>query len=86
MSFCFNTLFLGVLVAVGGYSTAARCGFWKPLSRHPPTVHSGRYIVASYNYFLLRKCNTVNFVIVNHERNQRSGKLTVKGEKCSASE
>lgn len=46
MSFYFNTLFL--LVAADGYSTAARCGLLKPLSLHPPTVHSRLYIVVFY--------------------------------------
>lgn len=57
--FPFNTLFLDVLVAGDGQSTAARCGFWKPLSLHPPTAHSGLYIVASANYFLLHLAHKV---------------------------
>ena len=61
--FAFNTLFLGVLVAVDVYSTAACCGFWKPLSVHPPTAHSGLNIVVSSNYFLLHTEYVLKYVL-----------------------
>lgn len=46
----FNARFLGVLVAGDGCSTAARCGFGKPPTLHPPTLHSGLYTVASLSF------------------------------------
>lgn len=42
-----------MLVAVDVSSTAARCGLWKPLPLHPPTVHLGLRAVWLSLYLLL---------------------------------